>query len=309
MTRHATPYRNPRLAAFLLLLLAAVFWGAGNVANKTALAHIGPLTTLFWRCLLALLILAPFRGRTPPATTGWLPSAFGVAGLFVIATVLQQIAYLSATVTNISFLVNTASVMTPAVGWLILGERPGPRILCAALLTLAGAYLMSGATLSLANLNTGDMLCLASGVGYAGWMVALGRHAMTHGRALDTTLTQFAVTALVTAPIALWYEGLTLSATLAAWHELAFLALFSTAAAFGLMIWAQRIVPAAIAAVLVSAESVFGAIGAFLILHERPPLMALTGGALILLAIGIVAFSPPPRAAEAPFQVGVKVRA
>jgi drug/metabolite transporter (DMT)-like permease len=34
----------PRFIAVLVLLLAALCWGAGNVANKTVLEHLPPLT-------------------------------------------------------------------------------------------------------------------------------------------------------------------------------------------------------------------------------------------------------------------------
>ena len=67
------------------------------------------------------------------------------------------------------------------------------------------------------------------------------------------------------------------------------LALISTALAFGLMTWAQRYIAAPTAAIIVSAEGVFGALGARLLLGEQTSALGLFGAALILFAIGMVA--------------------
>ena len=48
-----------KLQANCLLLLAAAFWGFGNVAQKTVLEHLDPLSAVGMRCLIAGLIAAP----------------------------------------------------------------------------------------------------------------------------------------------------------------------------------------------------------------------------------------------------------
>jgi drug/metabolite transporter (DMT)-like permease len=298
-----------RLLASLMLLMAALCWGAGNVANKTVLLHLGPITVVGLRCLIASTVLAPFilrkdlgRGDAP-----WLGSAVALALLFAAALLLQQIAFQSTTVTNASFLVNTAAILTPILAWITLGCRPGPWVSCAAGLSLVGAFLMAGASLTLADYNRGDLICLVSAAFYAAWVVALGQHAVTHGRPLPTALIQFAVGAAVALPLGLWTEAPTLPALRAAAPDLLFLGVVSTAFAFGLMTAAQRYVSASSAAVLTSAESLFGALGAYILLGERTPAVALTGAGLILLGIVLVAradAAPPPitpRIRTAPF--------
>ena len=105
--------------AMALLLVAGMMWGGGNVASKTVLLHVGPLTTLALRCTLAfaiiLALLQPWQRarQSVPFTASFLKSACGVALLFAGALVLQQCAYRWTSVTNASFLVNAASVVTP----------------------------------------------------------------------------------------------------------------------------------------------------------------------------------------------------
>lgn len=289
--------------AAAMLLTAALCWGAGNVANKTVLEHLSPMMAVGLRCALGTLAIAPFalRDVLRKGDPGWWRSAISVAVLFAAALVLQQIAYQSTTVTNASFLVNTATILTPLMGWAVLGYRPGPTIACAAPLTLLGAFLMAGAGTSLADYNRGDLVCLASALLYAVWMLALGQHAAAHDRPLATALVQFGAASLVILPLGLWQDAPSLPDLTAALPELLMLGLVSTALAFGLMTWAQRYVAASTAAILTSAESLFGAAGAFLLLAERPAPSAVAGAGLILLGIILVALadhSPPPRAAK-----------
>ncbi|MCF6113322.1 EamA family transporter [Mesorhizobium muleiense] len=51
-----------KVQANCLLLLAAAFWGFGNVAQKTVLDHLDPLSAVGMRCLIAGLMAAPLTG-------------------------------------------------------------------------------------------------------------------------------------------------------------------------------------------------------------------------------------------------------
>ena len=60
-----------------MLLCAGLFWGSGNVANKTVPDHIGPFSALGYRCALTILVIAPFL------------AVFSSAGAFVLVTLAQ----------------------------------------------------------------------------------------------------------------------------------------------------------------------------------------------------------------------------
>ncbi len=280
-----------RAMATAMLLGAAFFWGTGNVANKTVLSHLEPLTVVGLRCAVAALVLVPLAMGEIRRQPGWawLPSAIGVSALFASALVLQQMAFTTTTVTNVSFLVNTCSIMTPVIAWLVLGERAERRTLVALVATLAGAFLMAGASLSLSQMNRGDLLCIIAAAAFAGWMVALGRHAVRHARTYCTALIQFLVGAAVLLPLAGLLESPTLPGVCGAWRELLFLGLFSTGVAIVLQTHAQQYVSASRAAVLSSAESLFGAAGGYIIMGDRLAMTGIGGAALILSGILIAA--------------------
>lgn len=290
--------------AVLMLLAAAFFWGSGNVANKSVLADLDPFVAATLRNVIAAVALLPFALRDFAQVTNlriWLRSAALPSVFFAAAIILQQWGYQSATVTNASFLVNAGSVLTPIIAFFVLKERLHACICFAAALTLLGAFLMSGAGKSLTAMNKGDIACLASAVFYAAWMVALGRHATRHGSPAATTCLHCVMAAVFAGLIVAIFTPHQPGTVAGGLAELLYLGLVSSALAFGLTAAAQAHVSASTTAVLVAAESLFGAAGGILVLGERPHLTAIFGAGLMLTAILIVARLPV--AARAPLPI------
>ena len=270
-----------------MLLLAAFFWGSGNLANKTVLQDLDPFTVVVLRNLVAAVAIAPMllpeltRGLTP----AWFKSALPVGVFFGLAVISQQWGYQTATVTNASFLVNATCVLTPLLALLLFGERPGAHIARAAAVMLLGALSMSGMLLKWQPMNAGDAWCLVSALFYAIWMILLVRHVTRQGLPVLTTLVQCLCAACIALPFSLLAEPELERNFVGALPELLYLGVFSTAIAFGLASMAQRFVSASVGAILMSAESLFGAAGGILVLGERPDLGVIVGAALMMVAI------------------------
>ncbi|TPJ44244.1 DMT family transporter [Mesorhizobium sp. B2-5-13] len=281
--------------ANLLLLLAAALWGLGNVAQKTVLAHLDALSAVGLRCLIGGLLGLPFvlKERRLPAGPGYFSSLTKVGVLFAISITLQQLCYLGAAVTNASFLVSTATVITPLAAWLLIGERPTANLAVAAGLIVLGALLLSD---GIDGFGGGDLTAILSAACYALWMVELGRHMRAHQRPFTASATQFLGAAAFALPLGALQGKLSPAAVFAAGPELAVLGVFSTAIAFGIQTAAQRFTTASHAAVIVSAESVFGALAATIFLGERSSPAGALGAAIILGAILSVAANGTPRA-------------
>lgn len=291
-----------KLQANLLLLLAAALWGFGNVAQKTVLVHLDALSAVGLRCLIGGLLVLPFvpSEQHAPSGPGHLSSLARVGLLFVVAIVLQQLCYLGASVTNASFLISTATVMPPLAAWLLVGERPTASLAIAAGLTVAGALLLSG---GITGFGAGDFTALLSAACYSLWMIELGRHMQAHGRPFTAAAVQFLSVAAIALPVGATFGNLSPAAAFAAGPELAVLGIFSTAIAFGMQTAAQRFTSASHAAVIVSAESVFGALGAAIFLGERSSALAALGAAMVLAAILSVAMSGRSQPTAAPRRI------
>ena len=279
-----------RYQANIVLLVAAFMWGSGNVAQQTVLEHIGPLTTTGLKSLIAAIVILPYCLTRPRSLEplGWHGAIIGLVVIlsFCMALTALQMGYGLTSVTNAGFLVNTATVLTPILAWLLLRNRPGYTVWLAAIAAFSGAALMSGA--SSGSLGPGDLLCLVSAVCFAVWMISLGEFVNRFGRAGPVTIIQFAATALICTPLGVATEAPSFSALGTALPELLFIGAISTGGGYLLQAIAQRHTPASEAAVIVSAEAVFGAIAAFMILGESLTSVRAVGAVLISAGIILV---------------------
>jgi drug/metabolite transporter (DMT)-like permease len=285
-----------RLQANLLLLLAALFWGGGNVAQKTVLEDLGPLTTVGLRCLIGALVILPIalRGRNDsPAfsKSDWQQMVLSV-GLFALAIGSQQAAYAGTSVTNASFLITTTIVMTPFTAWVLYRERPSAILWPASALTLFGVFLLGGGALS--SVNWGDLACLVSAAFYSAWIVVLGRLVARTRRPGLITLAQFILAGALCLAAGVASEPVTHAAFERAAPELLILGIFSTGLAYVFQAVAQQHTPASVAAIIMSAESAFGALGGAWLLGEQLGLVAGIGAGLIMTAVLVVQINPIP---------------
>lgn len=273
-----------------LLISAAFLWGTGNVMQQNVLANMGPFSALGLRCLLALLIIVPFSriNKVPQCRVDKKGKIIGFLTVvfFFCAMLSQQIGFGYTSVTNAGFIVNLTTVLTPIFAWVCLSQKPQLIIWPAASASLIGAAFMSAGTLQ--GFNIGDFLCFVSAIFYSLWMVFLGLFVCQYKNVAVLTLIQFLVSGVICSALALTYETLTFSGLITALPSLVFLGLMSTGLAYLLQSIAQQYTTSSEAAVIASGESIFGAIGAIILLHEIPTVMAIIGAMLMCSGILMV---------------------
>ena len=294
-TRLAATASRAKLSGTAMLLLAALAWGAGNVAQKTILDHLDPYAANGITCLVGAAVLYPFaRRETPAPTKGSARLLLLVAISFTLAATLMQVGYGHTSVTNAGFLVNTSAVLTPVLGWVIYRQCPPLLIWPASLCALVGVYLMGGGALS--SLTNGDFLALASGLAFSVWNLLVAQYVMRYGRPAFLTVMQLLCCGVVCLCISGILNGWPKAAPLwAALPEIVMLGVVSKGLAYGLMAAGMRTVSASAAAVLVSTESIFGATCAIMFLAESPGVIRLVGGGFIICGV-IFASCVPARA-------------
>lgn len=290
------------LRANALALLAALAWGLGNVSQKTILQDIDSFAANGITCLIGALVLLPLArreaGQDLPSQAGSLPLLAKVAVLFTLAATLMQVGYGHTSVTNAGFLVNTAAVLTPLIALAFFRQRPPALIWVASLTTLFGVFNMAGG--SWTGVNHGDALCLMAALAFAVWTLFVGQHVMRYRRPMQLTVIQLAVCGVVCVALGWGTYGLpTLAALRAALPEILFMGVVSKGLAYMLMAVAQQRLTATSVAVLVSAESVFGAMAAMVLLGEALDATRALGAGCILVGV-IIAASVPARAEAAP---------
>jgi drug/metabolite transporter (DMT)-like permease len=275
-----------RLHADIALLFAAAVWGVAFLFQKSAMDHVGPLAFIAARGLVAALALAPLalRERRQVATApgwGFWRVAIGGGGAFFIAAWLQQAGLKTATVTNTGFLTALYVVITPLVAWGWSGKVPNLVVWPAVALSALGTWLLGGGTLSA--FSTGDRLVALSAVFWAVHVVVTGR-ASPFGRPIAFTAIQFAVVAALAGLGSALLETPMLAGLAGAAVDIAYVGLLSSALTFTILTVALQHTPPSEAAVIVSMETVFAALAAYLVLGERLGAIGWAGAALILLA-------------------------
>ena len=283
-----------RMSANLLLLLAAIIWGAAFVAQSTAMDSIGPIAFNGIRFLLGALSVAPFAYWEWRKSNNRVPLKGHLYGVcvgivFFAAIILQQYGFFTTSVTNAGFLTALYVVFTPIMGILIFRSLPSPIIWPIVVVAMAGAYLLAG---SLEAMKVGDMLMVASALFWALQIIFLGRLVSRYGNPVTIAFVQFLTAGVLGLVGGLIFEPLEISHLQGAWFEIIYTGVFSSGVAFTLQAIAQRYTPPADAAIMLSSESLFAALSGAIFLGETLVRSQWIGCALIFSCILMVELLP-----------------
>ena len=290
----ATPGRGPGPATggpppVLLATLGAASISASAVLIK--LANTGVATAAFYRCLLALPVLAALavleqrrRGARPRrARLGAL-----AAGVFLaIDLVLWNHAIADVGAGIATVLGNLQVVFVTAAAWLAFRERPGRGFFLALPVVLVGVVLVSGladgthGTHSVAGIEFG----LGTSIAYAAFLLTLRQtsSATPHvaGPVADATLG----CTVSAAALGLLFGGWQLDVGWQSFGWLLVLALTSQTAGWLLITSSLPRLPAALSSLLLLLQPAASILLAAVVLSERPTVLQLGGAALVCAGV------------------------
>jgi drug/metabolite transporter (DMT)-like permease len=273
-----------------LLLLTAVIWGFAFVAQRVGMDYVGPFGFNGVRFALGCLVLLPFlsrnglrddhRSRREPALLS-LPSLGGglVAGfvLFCGAS-FQQVALVYTTAGNAGFITGLYVVLVPIIG-IALGHKTHPGTWIGAALAGVGLYLLS--VVGPFAISPGDLLVL---IGAFFWAVHVHLIGWLSPRQdpLKIAFLQFVVCAVLSLVTSAAIEHNAVRSYVAAAIPILYGGALSVGVAYTLQVVAQKKAKPAHAAIILSLEAVFAAIGGRLILGETLSPRAIAGCVLML---------------------------
>jgi drug/metabolite transporter (DMT)-like permease len=290
-----------RLRAVSALVVCTILWGFAFLFQKDAMQHMGPLTFTAIRYLIGTLVVAPlawleYRRRRPingPLTMRqWLQLALLVLSFFA-GVWAQQAALQTTTVTNGGFLTSLYVIFTPLAAFVLLRHKPHPIAYIGAPLALLGIYLLTGADLT--GFSSGDGLLVVCALSWSVQIAVLAPLVQETGMPITMSAACFAVTGLLALAGVPLFEHPALAGIAAGWIDILYTGVMSTAIAFTLQAIGQQYVPAANAAIILSAESLFAALGGALFLGERLPPLGYLGAAIIFGSILLVELIPQLR--------------
>lgn len=281
----------PTWAYKVLVVIATMIWGGSFVVMKDVVGVLQPAWLLGIRFTLAgLILLAILRRRVACGFCLRTLGAGVLLGLFDFSAFLTQTVGLQHTTPGINaFLTATYCVIVPFVWWIIARRRPSVFNVGAALLAVAGIWLVSvsGSGEGL-RIGFGEVMTLVGALMFAVHIVFVSKFSR-FADALVLTVIQFLTEGLCGLSVgALTESAPALSVfTPAVIAQMAFLVLFASIFAFGAQNLALAHVPPTQASLLLSLESVFGVIFSVMLYGEQVTPRLLLGFVLIFAAITV----------------------
>ena len=283
-----------RLKAFLVI----IFWGASFIATKIALQEVSPVTVVWLRFAMGVVILglavAARKQFAFPNRKEW--GYFALLGFLGITfhQWLQSNGLVTAQASTTAWIVATTPVFMALLGWLILKEGLGWLKITGILLAALGVLLV----VSKGQLNAltagrfgapGDFLILVSAPNWAVFSVLSRGGLKSHPAA---RMMFFVMTLGWLFTSALLFAGPGVSEiprlTLRGWLGVAFLGIFCSGLAYIAWYDALQALSAAQTGVFLYIEPLAAVIIAALVLGEAVTWASLLGGAIILTGVYLV---------------------
>lgn len=271
-----------------VLLLVAIIWGGGFVAQRLGMEDMPPFFYNGVRFTLGSISLLPilrWRKKKKPPSPVSLKEALvlgGVAGILIfLGATFQQVGLVYTPAGKAGFITGLYVVIVPMLG-IFSGDRVSRPTWMGAILAVGGLYLLSVRG-NLA-LSLGDGLVLLGAFFWAGHVHFLGRY----GKRIDPirlSFYQFILTALLSFGVGFALEEVTWNMLLAAWQPIIYGGIISVGVAYTLQVVAQQDAKPAHATIILSLEAVFAVLGGWLILGESLSGRGILGCVLMLVGM------------------------
>lgn len=282
-----------KLKASIYLLFAAAIWGLTFVAQSKGMEYIGTMTFSALRCLIGgfvilIMRMNPFlRKAILDEESVVVDQAATRRGGILTGIVLfcamniQQIGIVDTTVGKAGFISALYIIIVPIL-MMFRGHRLSKKLIVCIVLSVIGVYLLS--VKENLSINEGDLIVFISTIFFSIHMLVIAYYSpRTDG--LKFNAYQFIVCGLLSVVGAVVFETISLEAIKLAMWSILYASIMSSSVAFTLQIMALRYIDAALASLISSIESVFAAVGGYLILGEILTKRELIGCLLMFIAI------------------------
>ena len=282
----------------LMLMLCAFIWGTAFVAQSAG-SGMGAYSFLAGRSWLAVLVLIPtvfaFDAvrKKQGQPYGWpkekserktLLAAGLVCGTFLFAaSAAQQIGItINPSTAKAAFLTAMYVVLVPVFG-LFLGRKGSAQLWVSMVIAVAGLYMLCMKN-GFGGIETSDWILLSCAVLFSFQIMSID-HFSPLVDGVRLSLIQFIVVAVESSAAALIFETPTLAEYGANFLPVVYCGVMSSGAGYTLQILGQKELNPAIASLIMCLESVFSALGGWLLLGQNLSMRESAGCALIFAAV------------------------
>ncbi|NLA14374.1 MAG: DMT family transporter, partial [Tissierellia bacterium] len=277
-------------SVFILLLTAAI-WGFAFVAQRVGMGFLGAFTFNGIRFALGSISLLPviyffdkkFKSensaeRVDADIKTTIKSGVIAGCILYIAASLQQVGLIYTTAAKAGFITSLYIVLVPILG-IFLKQKTHSTTWLGAITAAVGLYFLSineGFTIEF-----GDLLQVIGALFWAVHIQVIDKF-VKNVDAIKLSSTQFATCSVLSLITAFIFEDISMSGVVSAIVPLLYGGVMSAGVAYTLQAVGQRYAKPSHAAIALSMEAVFAAIGGILILNETMSLRGYLGCALML---------------------------
>ena len=288
---------NTQTKNSLLLLLCSLIWGTAFVAQSAG-SGMGACSFLAGRSWLAVLVLIPTvmvfdairrksgtdaKPKTAAEKKKLLAAGFVCGTLLFAASAAQQIGItINPSTAKAGFLTAMYVVLVPVFG-LFLGRKGSAQLWASMVIAVVGLYLLCMKN-GFGGVETSDWILFSCAVLFSFQIMSID-HFSPLVDGVRLSLLQFIVVAVESTAAALLFETPTLAEFGANLLPIAYCGVLSSGAGYTLQILGQKNLNPAIASLIMCLESVFSALGGWLLLNQSLSLRESAGCALIFAAV------------------------
>lgn len=288
---------NANIKGSLILILCSFIWGMAFSAQSSVTEYMGPFTFVFIRFAITGIVLFAaypfFRKKNSnqidkqPGMKRYIAIGAVVGAILFGACALQQIGIGYTTAAKSGFVTALYIVIIPIIG-IFMGKRIGKSVWFGVGIALIGLCLLC--LKDDLTINIGDLITLSCAVVFSFHMIVIDKYAGNMNSVLLSAI-QFSVAAILAFPIMLLTETPDIGNILKCWVSIIYAAVFSGAIGYTLQIVGQKYAEPTLASLVLCLESVFAALGGWLILGESLSLRELLG-CVLMLSASIIAQLP-----------------
>lgn len=304
--------RNSSIPGISMLIIASAIWGMAFVAQVMGMDSMQPFTFTMFRAfvggiflIFAVVIVDKIRKNNRKlffikerrfcvdVTKTELIAGIVCGAVLFVAINLQQIGIGYTSAGKAGFLTSLYIVIVPIVG-IFMGRRPRFTVWIGVALACTGVYLLSiteGFTISL-----GDILVILCALVFSA-DILLVEYYSPKVDGIRMSSIQFLVVGVLSAIVAFAFEEPSWTQFADALGPVLYVGIMSSGFGYTLQILGQRSVNSTVAALIMSLEAVFAALGSIAILGDSMSAREMVGCVILFCALIVAQILPPKEGA------------
>jgi len=282
--------KNKNALGICILVCASIIWGMSFAFQRQGMELIGPFTFQATRNFLAVLAIGIFLVITQKKDAFKFSKQTIIGGIYCgiilsIAVNIQQIGIVYTTAGKAGFITALYIIFVPIASFLFLKKKIKTKVWIAVVIAAIGLYLLC--VKEDFTIGKGDLWILGCAFMYTGHILVTDYFA-NNANPIQLSFLQFVVATIASTVLMLCFETPQWSGIWAAREAIFYCGVFSGGVGYTLQVVGQKYAEPTAASLAMSLESVFAAVGGWIIINEIMAPKELCGAALMFLAILIV---------------------